>query len=263
MSQRRYGAVAGVVGGRLVVAGGYCRDDGGLLTSAEAHTGTAWTRPPTPHIAYYATACVLNGRLYVIGGWNSNELQVLEMTEENGMSWSCKADLPAARNNAASVVYSGRMWVMGGFEGGVTGGPTASVIIYDARRRLGSPSTPRAAAAAQLRQRRCPFPGNSSGAAFPARQQQRRRLPRPPAAAAAPPLPPLPPAAAAAPPIPPLPPWPAAPPIPPLPAAAAAAQGAIALFDSNRMFEYKDAAWSVVAEGDFNPTAACGSVLLG
>ena len=41
MSQRRHGAVAGVVGGRLVVAGGIC--DRHRLTSVEAYTGTGWT----------------------------------------------------------------------------------------------------------------------------------------------------------------------------------------------------------------------------
>ena len=97
MSQRRTGAVAGVVGGRLVVAGGF-GDGGGLLSSVEAYTGTGWTPlPPMPHEAYMATACVLNGRLHVMGGILSNKLQVLEMTEENGLSWSRKADLPAIR----------------------------------------------------------------------------------------------------------------------------------------------------------------------
>ena len=50
MSQRRQRAVAGVVGGRLVVAGGMC--DAYPLSSAEAYTGTGWTPlPPMPHYA--------------------------------------------------------------------------------------------------------------------------------------------------------------------------------------------------------------------
>ena len=78
--QRRNGAVAGVVGGRLVVAGGFCRGEG-VLTSVEAYTGTGWTPlPPMPYSTYNATACVLNGRLYVMGGDDSNRLQVLGMT---------------------------------------------------------------------------------------------------------------------------------------------------------------------------------------
>ena len=90
MSQRRWDAVAGVVGGRLVVAGGYCDGLWDRLSSVEAYTGTGWTQlPPMPHEAYDAPACVLNGRLYVIGGMYSNRLQVLAMTEEDGLSWSC------------------------------------------------------------------------------------------------------------------------------------------------------------------------------
>ena len=133
MSHRRSLAVAGVVSGCLVVAGGYC--DGHRLSSAEAYTGTGWTPlPPMPHAASSATACVLNGRLYVIGGRHNNKLQVLEMTAETGLYWSRKwfrkADLPANRAAAASVVHEGRIWVMGG-EVGEENEPSASVITYD------------------------------------------------------------------------------------------------------------------------------------
>ena len=127
MSQRRDGAVAGVVGGRLVVAGGWCD---GHLSSVEAYTGTGWTLlPPMPHYAWLATGCVLNGRLYVMGGYRSNKLQVLEMTEENGLAWTVKADLPATRWGAASTVHEGKIWVIGGT---IAGEPSASVDTYDA-----------------------------------------------------------------------------------------------------------------------------------
>ena len=63
-----------------------------------------------------------------MGGVGSDRLQVLEMTQENGLSWSRKADLPALRQAAGSMLHEGKIWVMGGF----AGGPTASVISYDA-----------------------------------------------------------------------------------------------------------------------------------
>ena len=92
LSQRRCCAVTGVVGGRLVVAGGYVGS--GFLTSAEAYNPTGWTTlPPLPHATYGATACVLNGRLYVMGGFLCDKLQVLEMSEENEFSWTVKACL--------------------------------------------------------------------------------------------------------------------------------------------------------------------------
>ena len=82
MKEKRSGAVAGVVGGRLVVAGGH--DDVGPLTSVEAYTPTGWTPlPPLPHAHRNATASVLNGRLYVMSVTFCNKLQVLEMSEEN------------------------------------------------------------------------------------------------------------------------------------------------------------------------------------
>ena len=83
LSQRRFGAVAGVVSGRLVVAGGFggFARDLGSLRSVEAYTPTGWTMlPPLPHAADDATACVVNGRLYVMGGRDCNKLQVLDMS---------------------------------------------------------------------------------------------------------------------------------------------------------------------------------------
>ena len=128
LGQPRTEAVAGVVGGRLVVAGGF---DGGddHLTSVEAYTPTAMDpAPPLPHATNEATACVLNGRLYVMGGMGCNKLQVLEMSEENGFSWTVKADLPAERHGAACAVVDGNLWLMGGRTNPT---PLSSVIIYD------------------------------------------------------------------------------------------------------------------------------------
>ena len=137
MSQRRRDAVAGVVGGRLVVAGGYCIGTG-RLSSAEAYDGTQWTPlPPLPHAAYEATACVLNGRLYVMGGAGEgaeghrhryNKLQVLEMTEENGLAWTVKADMPVHRHDPASIVHEGKIMLIGGC---AIEEHASSVMVYD------------------------------------------------------------------------------------------------------------------------------------
>ena len=131
LSQRRQSAVAGVVGGLLVVAGGLGHD--GVLTSVEAYTPTGWTPlPPLPHAVYEATACVVGGRLYVMGGRECNRLQVLEMTEENQFSWSVRADLPAERGLAASAAaVDGKLWLMGGSPTYTAGD---SVFVYDIAR---------------------------------------------------------------------------------------------------------------------------------
>ena len=140
LSQRRAGAVAGVVGGRLVVAGGWA-GGGDRLTSVEAYTPTGWTPlPPLPYATTNATACVLNGRLYVMGGCDCDRLQVLEYSEENGFSWSVKGDLPwvkpcIERYSAGSAVVDGKLWLVGGLvteeDEGIGQEPTASVSIYD------------------------------------------------------------------------------------------------------------------------------------
>jgi hypothetical protein len=133
LSQPRGGAVTGVVGGRLVVAGG--SGGVGVFTSVEAYTPTGWIPlPPLPHAAQSATACVFNGRLCVIGSiFSGDKLQVLEMSEEGGFRWTVKAELPAARWAAGSCVREGKLWVVGGRVALPTGayGSTATVLTYD------------------------------------------------------------------------------------------------------------------------------------
>ena len=127
--QHRNGAVAGVVGGRLVVAGGN-DENGSHLTSAEVYTPNGWTPlPDLPHGTWMATSCVLNGRFYVVGGVKCNKLQVLEMSEENEFTWSVKADLPVLRDSAACAVVDGELWLMGGLNRAL--GETDSVFVYD------------------------------------------------------------------------------------------------------------------------------------
>ena len=146
LSEGRSVSVCGVVGGRLIVAGGASI---GGLQSVEEYTPTGWSPvPPLPYEAQMAAACVLNGKLYVAGGANSRRLQMFD-----GTAWQAKADLPARRSSAAAVVYEGKMMLIGGcaevnvydedtalsdneFEDSEVDNvcPTASVIIYDPQR---------------------------------------------------------------------------------------------------------------------------------
>ena len=144
MSQRRMDAVAGVVGGRLVVAGGLAEHPNPHnnlmvhLSSVEAYTPTGWIAlPPLPYARNGFAASVLNGRLYVMGG-ESKKLQVLATSEETEFSWTVKADLPTARRGAAGAVHDGKLWLIGGqvcADGEHTDGDnyegTESVLIYD------------------------------------------------------------------------------------------------------------------------------------
>ena len=147
LSQPRYGAVAGVVGGRLVVAGGYDNGGGGRLTSVEAYSPSGWTPlPPMPHAVYLATACVMNGRLHVMGGLTAgNKLQVLEMSEENEFSWNVKAELPFHCYLAASGIVRGKLWLMGGAAYHAEDDDaeaTASVLVFDTASDTWAAETP-------------------------------------------------------------------------------------------------------------------------
>ena len=79
MSQGRQGAVCGLVGDSLVVAGGGSLATG-PLSSAEAYSPeTGWTRSASA--ARRLVRCgVRAGRLYVAGGVNSSKLQVWDGT---------------------------------------------------------------------------------------------------------------------------------------------------------------------------------------
>jgi hypothetical protein len=126
--QPRRKPVTGVVGGRLVIAGGTVH--GCLFASVEAYTPTGWDPlAHMPHATSDATACVLDGRLYVMGGGAYKKLQVLERSEANGFSWCVKAELPDERSGAAAVAHQGKIWYMGGITDAGSG--FDDVSIYD------------------------------------------------------------------------------------------------------------------------------------
>merc|ERR1719379_1845308 len=71
MKEARYGAGAGVVNGKLLVAGGSDQRSGNALRSVEEYDPMtrAWrSLPPMKHKHACCTAAVLNGRLIVVGG---------------------------------------------------------------------------------------------------------------------------------------------------------------------------------------------------
>ena len=167
MRYARTGAVAGVIHGRLVVAGGidsgincYAPDlDRFVGYSVELYQKDqeSWDLISSmPAAAVGATACVYDDRLYVMGGFNSNKLQVLEMSGD-AFTWTIKADLlrllrvtdgdgftqlkSTGRVAATSVVHKKKIWLIGGklqFSPREDQTmlltyikPTVSVLIYD------------------------------------------------------------------------------------------------------------------------------------
>ena len=147
LAERRTNAVCGVVGGRLVVAGGQNHDDPAgerpALASVAAYCpgDGCWTAlPPLPRAVEQATACVVDGRLYVAGGADSDALQVFD-----GAAWSLRARLPARRFGAASAACDGKLMVIGGRVLEAAGdGPqdTTTVLLYDPARDRWEPGAP-------------------------------------------------------------------------------------------------------------------------
>ena len=112
----RRGAVCGVVGGAVVVAGGASTS---TAVTAEAYTPGAagWVAlPPMPHAATFATAWVCGGRLYVAGGLDATLAPSRTLQVWDGLSWECRADMPTARHSAAAAVLGARAVVCGGCE---------------------------------------------------------------------------------------------------------------------------------------------------
>ncbi len=122
MSEPRSQFVVGVVGDRVVVAGGLGEDRQELF-SAEAYelrTETWTPLPPLPQTTSQAAACVLDGCLYVAGGSTGEfdvgtELGLLDQLQMfDGHGWTLKAPLPTARMDARMVAFDGQLVLLGG-----------------------------------------------------------------------------------------------------------------------------------------------------
>ena len=121
MSEPRSRFATGIVGGRVVVAGGLGRVDDriAVLDTAEAYDPTTetWTPlPPLPHATEDAAACVLNGCLFVAGGSGADGADGLidHLQMYDGTGWTLKAPLPTVRMGGCMVAYDGRLVIFGG-----------------------------------------------------------------------------------------------------------------------------------------------------
>ena len=117
---------AGVIAGKLYVAGGY--DAQGRVTAAlhvyDPATNTWAAKARMPTARQEAAAGVLGGKLYVAGGRSAaGELSVVEAYDPSTNTWTSTASLLAARAGLAGGVAkdaSGqpRLYAVGGFRGG-------------------------------------------------------------------------------------------------------------------------------------------------
>lgn len=122
MPTARYGMAAGVIGGKLYVAGGCCvfnappfpRFNG--LEVYDPATDTWTTKAPMPIARDNLPAVeVINGVFYIIGGHNgSNFLSTVEAYDPARDAWTAKAAMPTARGFPGVGVINGILHAAGG-----------------------------------------------------------------------------------------------------------------------------------------------------
>jgi N-acetylneuraminic acid mutarotase len=124
MVTARFGAAAGVIGGKLYVAGGDTACPPCVATNTteiyDPATNTWTAGAPIPAARELAMGAVVNGRLYVIGGSaGAATLDRVDVYDPAANSWTSAASMPVARHGAAVGVINGRIHVVGGGSGSV------------------------------------------------------------------------------------------------------------------------------------------------
>lgn len=138
---------AGVVDGRLIIAGGRTPWDGQNGQYADHRdTGAAWVlgpgakrwepMPPLPTPRNSSAAAVVNGRLHVAGGRVVREGGLVNLTVHEAWDpardrWVTLAPMPEARGGHAAAVVGGRLFCFGGESFGPEGRAHDEVFAYD------------------------------------------------------------------------------------------------------------------------------------
>jgi N-acetylneuraminic acid mutarotase len=132
MPTARYGAAAGVIDGKLYVAGGW--NGASNLTTLEVYdpaTDTWTTKAPMPTARNDVGGAVIDGKFYVVGGGTSNQkYSNLEVYDPATDTWTTKAPMAAPRSSPAVGVIDGKLYVAGGCQGWCA--PVTNVVeVYD------------------------------------------------------------------------------------------------------------------------------------
>jgi N-acetylneuraminic acid mutarotase len=140
---------AGVIGGRLIVAGGRTPWDGRNGQYGDHRdTGAAWVltpgakqweaMPPLPTPRNSVAAAVLDGRLHVAGGRVVRDGGLVNLTVHEAWDparerWVTLAPMPEARGGHAAAVLGGRLFAFGGESFGPQGRAHDEVFAYGAK----------------------------------------------------------------------------------------------------------------------------------
>ena len=113
---------AAVVGGEIVLVGGFT-SDGGASRRADAYSPVrdSWRRlPDLPIGVHHAMAVGAGGRAYVLGGYTGAGMPLRQFLVLGNDGWRPLPRMPFARAAAGAGVASGRIVVAGGVTTGAT-----------------------------------------------------------------------------------------------------------------------------------------------
>lgn len=141
--------VGGVLGGRLVIAGGRTPIDAANAGYADhgdtqdmwllKTDGSGWEAgPPIPRGVNSAAADVLGARLHVVGGRTSTGGQIQnvdahQVYDPAANSWTMAPPLPAPRGGLAAAVAGARLFAIGGESFGKPPAVYADIFRFDPR----------------------------------------------------------------------------------------------------------------------------------
>ena len=125
MTTGRFGAAAGVIGGKLYVTGGTTACwpcDNPNTTEIYDPVMNAWTTGASiPLSCDLMTGAVAGGLFYVIGGYERGVVNAVvgnvQVYDPVADSWSTRSAMPTARQAAAAGVINGEIYVVGGAGG--------------------------------------------------------------------------------------------------------------------------------------------------
>jgi N-acetylneuraminic acid mutarotase len=136
LTRGRGGHSAGVIEGRLLVAGGtdwsedhktkFWLDDSQFLIDGQWHDG-----PELPHALAYAACGYDDSGIYLAGGTDgkTNSRKLLRLTSLNG-EWEQLADLPVTLCSGAGALYNGKFYA--GF-GWIDGKVSNDMYVFDTK----------------------------------------------------------------------------------------------------------------------------------
>lgn len=125
-------AGAGVIGGKLYIAGG--EGVGGAVDMFDPSTIRWTTVAPMPVNRQHGAGAVVNGKLHVLGGDNDGPGSNRDVLAYDPVTnaWSVATQAPVSRNLLTSAVINGSVFLMGGNTGTVSpGAPIGRVDVWN------------------------------------------------------------------------------------------------------------------------------------